>query len=103
MANESSRQEGFDLGLQRIWRQHQAPWGNRVVAYPPFLKKTVRTALIVGLVLFFINHFDEVLTGVSRDVDQGSNDLPGSILRLKLGRPHRNTASATETRLLSID
>jgi hypothetical protein len=35
----------------------------RVVAYPPFLKKTIRTALIVGLVLFFINHFDEVLHG----------------------------------------
>jgi len=35
----------------------------RVVAYPPFLKKTIRTALIIGLVLFFINHFDEVLRG----------------------------------------
>jgi hypothetical protein len=33
----------------------------RVVAYPPFLKKTIRTALTIGVVLFAINHFDEVL------------------------------------------
>jgi hypothetical protein len=33
------------------------------MAYPPFLKKTIRTALIIGLVLFVINHFDEVLRG----------------------------------------
>lgn len=35
----------------------------RVVAYPPFLRKTSRTALVVGLVLFSINHLDEVLRG----------------------------------------
>lgn len=35
----------------------------RVVVYPPFLKKTIRTAAAVGLVLFSINHLDEVLRG----------------------------------------
>ncbi len=35
----------------------------RVVAYPPFLRKTSRTALVVGLLLFSINHLDEVLRG----------------------------------------
>ena len=35
----------------------------RVVVYPPFLKKTSGTALLVGLVLFLINHLDEVLRG----------------------------------------
>jgi len=34
-----------------------------VIKYPPYLKKTVRIALIVGSVLFFINHLDEVLRG----------------------------------------
>jgi hypothetical protein len=31
--------------------------------FPPFLKKTVRTAVAVGLVLFVINHLDEVISG----------------------------------------
>lgn len=35
----------------------------RVVVYPPYLKKTVRIALIVGSVLFLINHLDEVVRG----------------------------------------
>ena len=35
----------------------------RVVGYPPYLKRTVRIALIVGLVLFIINHLDEVIAG----------------------------------------
>src|SRR6266567_3440108 len=35
----------------------------RVVAYPPFLRKTIRIALIVGAILFAINHLDEVLAG----------------------------------------
>jgi len=35
----------------------------RVVGYPPFLKRTVRIALMVGLILFTINHLDEVITG----------------------------------------
>ena len=34
-----------------------------VVCYPPYLKKTVRTALIVGSILFAINHLDQVLLG----------------------------------------
>jgi hypothetical protein len=35
----------------------------RVVAYPPYLKKTLQIALIVGAVLFAINHLDEVVQG----------------------------------------
>jgi hypothetical protein len=35
----------------------------RVVFYPPYLKKTARIALIVGSVLFLINHLDEVVRG----------------------------------------
>ena len=35
----------------------------RVVAHRPFLKRTVRVALIVGCVLFVINHLDDVLRG----------------------------------------
>jgi hypothetical protein len=35
----------------------------RVIKYPPYLKKTVRIALIVGSVLFVINHLDEVVRG----------------------------------------
>jgi hypothetical protein len=35
----------------------------RVVGHPPYLKRTVRIALIVGLVLFTINHLDEVIAG----------------------------------------
>lgn len=35
----------------------------RVIKYPPYLKKTVRIALIVGSVLFLINHLDEVVRG----------------------------------------
>jgi len=35
----------------------------RVIAHRPFLKKTVATALVVGTVLFLINHLDEVLAG----------------------------------------
>ena len=34
-----------------------------VVGYPPYLRKTVRIALIVGSVLFLINHLDEVVRG----------------------------------------
>ena len=49
--------------------RHQAPtWSRwyevfRVVGHPPYLKRTVRIALIVGSILFTINHFDEVLGG----------------------------------------
>ncbi|HEV3278685.1 MAG TPA: nitrate/nitrite transporter NrtS [Terriglobia bacterium] len=35
----------------------------RVIAYRPYLKKTVQIALIVGAVLFAINHLDEVVQG----------------------------------------
>lgn len=34
-----------------------------VVAHPPFLKKTIRIALIVGATLFTINHLDTVIRG----------------------------------------
>ena len=40
------------------WRE-----ASRVVFYPPFLRRTVRAALIVGSILFLINHFDEVVRG----------------------------------------
>lgn len=42
----------------RRWREI-----GRVVLYRPYLKKTVRLALIVGSILFVINHLDEVLRG----------------------------------------
>jgi hypothetical protein len=35
----------------------------RVIAYPPYLKRTVRIALIFGSLLFAINHLDEVVLG----------------------------------------
>jgi len=35
----------------------------RVIFYPPFFKKTVQIALVVGTVLFAINHPDEVIHG----------------------------------------
>jgi hypothetical protein len=35
----------------------------RVIAYPPYLKRTVRIALIFGSILFAINHLDEVVLG----------------------------------------
>jgi len=35
----------------------------RVVLYPPHLRRTVLTALIVGTVLFAINQLDTVLAG----------------------------------------
>ena len=48
-------------------------WGSwreigRVVLYRPYLKKTVRLALIVGSILFVINHLDEVLRGQATSV-----------------------------------
>ncbi len=46
---------------QPNWASWREAW--RVVAHPPFLKKTLGTALIVGSVLFAINHLDEVLRG----------------------------------------
>jgi hypothetical protein len=40
-------------------------WGEAlaVVAHPPYLKKTIRIALIVGAILFTINHLDTVIRG----------------------------------------
>jgi len=35
----------------------------QVVFHPPFLKRTLRIAVLVGCILFLINHFDEVLAG----------------------------------------
>lgn len=35
----------------------------RVIAYPPYLKRTIRIALIFGSILFAINHLDEVVLG----------------------------------------
>ena len=40
------------------WRQ-----AHRVVFHPPYLRKTLFIAFVVGTVLFAINHLDEVLTG----------------------------------------
>ena len=40
------------------WREALA-----VVAHPPYLKKTSRIALIVGAILFSINHLDTVIRG----------------------------------------
>ncbi len=35
----------------------------RVVRHPPFLRRTVRIACIVGTIVFSINHLDEVIAG----------------------------------------
>ena len=35
----------------------------RVIAYPPYLRRTIRIALIFGSILFAINHLDEVVLG----------------------------------------
>jgi len=35
----------------------------RVIAYPPYLKRTARIAVIFGSLLFAINHLDEVVLG----------------------------------------
>ena len=35
----------------------------RVIAYPPYLNRTARIALIFGSLLFAINHLDEVVLG----------------------------------------
>ena len=35
----------------------------RVVLFPPYLRKTITTSIVVGSVLFVINHIDEVLAG----------------------------------------
>ena len=35
----------------------------RVILHPPYLRKTLLTALCVGTILFAINHLDEVLRG----------------------------------------
>ena len=35
----------------------------RVVAYPPYFKRTAWIALAVGSILFAINHLDEVVAG----------------------------------------
>ena len=35
----------------------------RVVGHRPYLKKTIGIALMVGTVLFIINHLDEVIAG----------------------------------------
>ena len=38
-----------------------------MIAYPRFLKKTLGTALFVGIVQFLINHFDELLRGQTQN------------------------------------
>lgn len=40
------------------WREALA-----IATRPAFLKKTIRTALFIGTVLFLINHMDEVVSG----------------------------------------
>lgn len=34
-----------------------------VIVYPPYLKRTLRVALIIGSILFAVNHLDEVIAG----------------------------------------
>lgn len=51
----------MDQPMWESWRQIP-----RVVVHPPFLKKTIRIALLVGAILFGINHFDEVLAGTAK-------------------------------------
>ena len=53
--NESER------AASRTW----SDWRDvpRVVLHPPHLLRTVLIALVVGTVLFAINHLDEVLSG----------------------------------------
>lgn len=40
----------------------------RVVVYPGYLKKTAQIALVVGTVLFAVNHLDEVIQGKATPV-----------------------------------
>jgi hypothetical protein len=40
----------------------------RVVFHPPYLRRTIRIALLVGSVLFAINHLDEVIRGQASPV-----------------------------------
>jgi hypothetical protein len=48
-------------GERPVWSKwHEA---FRVIAYPAYLKRTVRIALIFGSILFAINHLDEVILG----------------------------------------
>ena len=35
----------------------------RVVSHPPFLRRTIGIAFVVGTILFAINHLDEVIRG----------------------------------------
>lgn len=34
-----------------------------VVVFPPYIKRTLRVSLIVGSILFAVNHLDEVVAG----------------------------------------
>src|SRR5271157_1088695 len=66
---KTSSEAGPDAGMIAAPTSLKAPtWSRwyeafRVVAHPPFLKRTVRVAFIVGAILFFINHIDEIITG----------------------------------------
>ena len=53
---------------EMVSREDRPVWSKwheafRVIAYPAYLKRTVRIALIFGSILFAINHLDEVLLG----------------------------------------
>lgn len=50
----------------RTWSElHDVP---RVMLYRPHLRRTLLIALVVGTVLFAINHLDEVLSGKATGV-----------------------------------
>jgi len=52
---------GWPAAAAPTWtRWHEI---GRVICYPPYLKKTLRLAFVVGSVLFALNHLDEVMRG----------------------------------------
>jgi hypothetical protein len=56
----------YESPTWRTW-----PEAARVVFYRPFLRRTVRLALLVGSILFLINHFDEVIRGTATPLTYG--------------------------------
>jgi hypothetical protein len=66
---------GYGVGVageEGTMSDNDPSWGTwreavRVVLHPPYLKKTTRIALLVGSLLFVVNHYDALLAGkVSR-------------------------------------
>ncbi len=77
----------------------------RVFAHRPFLTKTTRTSIVVGSILFSINHLDEVLRGQAHAVTwiKRSPHLPGPFRGIELGNPDRNPPSGSFESILTSE